>query len=48
MCSIVLVEVQPKPLGPGQFKSAWEQLPAEHTCRFALPYKSLELAVRRA
>lgn len=37
--------VLPKPLGPGQFKSAWEQLPAEHTQKFALPYKSLEAAV---
>jgi len=45
-CSIASADyVQPKPLGPGQFKSAWEQVPAEHTCRFALPYKSLELAV---
>jgi len=37
--------VLPKPLGPGMFKTAWEQLPNEYGSRYALPFKSLELAV---
>merc|ERR1711964_659714 len=44
--SIVMRDyVQPRNLGPGVFKQAWEALGCEHVQKFALSFKSLEAAV---